>query len=170
MGPSLRPSRRALAIHEAGHAVAAWSFGKTVSEVSIACTEGSFGVCRQDTWGPDIVSSLGEQLRRGFVDGPVRWHVDVNIMIALAGGMSVIRLLGLSLEDSGYEVDYDYAVFVAKTISNEEQEAVYYLKWLSCRTTNLFRRPGFSASVERVADVLVATSTVNGDEFSQLIQ
>ena len=130
--------RRSTAIHEAGHAVAAYLLGRAFVSISIASTSTTLGAVHH--------RAFGEWFRPDVDAGPrTRRVAEERIMIFLAG-METERawLRGLldlprDVDDrvlAGARHDEECAAELAGYLCGSAEEATAYLAWLRQRVLN----------------------------------
>jgi hypothetical protein len=141
----------ATAYHEAGHAVASFSLGRTVRRVSIVPDGFYLGHCRhaaQPSFRPDMMADTKARLR-----------AETEIVILLAGGIAEKKFAG-RCNYVGASYDHDNAVDLAVHVTGDDAEAAAYLNWLSIRTRNLIEREW--AAVRAIADQLLTDRRLSG--------
>ncbi|MBA2625825.1 MAG: hypothetical protein H0U89_09495 [Acidimicrobiia bacterium] len=137
----------ATAYHEAGHAVVAVTFWRSVVRVSIERDESTLGRVEHRPRGaafrPDVE-----------VDGRTRRALDVDIVIGWAGPLAEERFTG-QFNEPGAQRDLDRGFDCTLYITQgDTEEAGAYLEWLRFRTLRLMREPLLWPQVEGVAAAL----------------
>ena len=96
------------AYHEAGHVVAARALHRGVRKADIIETERYRGTVKYSRHGPNWLGRVEEVGRAsswgGHIDGRVRRSVEAEIMIVLAGGLTVMSIFGLKRHEVGMGV------------------------------------------------------------------
>jgi hypothetical protein len=147
-----QPGLLTIAIHEAGHAVAARVFGRGIEMVTIVPTERALGEVKHT---PAVLppEAMGRHARETWA------------MIALAGPLA--EALHARRELDHEDVEVALALELVMSMSHHTDEAVAYLVWLVERTkTVLLSHWGL---VEYFADELLVHRTVRTREVSALI-
>jgi hypothetical protein len=104
---SERDPRWATAIHEAGHAVAAWSLDIPLGQASIDPSDGARGhFMAGDGWydrisQEDLIDAGYGCTRGRFIDPRVRSWMEREIMMTLAGGLTQMHVTGCLDTDTG---------------------------------------------------------------------
>jgi hypothetical protein len=152
----------ATAHHEAGHAVAAVTFRRSLREVSIEPDGHSLGRVEQR---PRPV----HQPEHGEVPAWVRRTVNADIVVAWAGPLAEERLVG-SYDHVHAEHDLDRMFDHAMVVTlGHTQEALAYVEWLRWRTVRLLHEPGFWPQVEAVAAALLEHRTLTGAAVDRIV-
>jgi len=124
--------RRATAIHEAGHAVAAWRLGRAFRSVTIRADEDSLGHVRHrdvPAWvRPDVEGSTRTRL-----------FLEDSIIIALVGPEAERRIAGRAPATvrKGAAHDHESAVDLASHLAGSTKERDALLAWLRVRAQDL---------------------------------
>ena len=148
--PPPRPSRQAVARHEAGHAVAAYWLKLDVSSLSIE-PEGP-------TFGRIVLRTSRRMLERidaGIVGHHARRRVENQVMTLLAGGIA-------ARDRRGCERDHALAAALVLKLSGSVDEATAYAAWLRQRTAVLFSLVPSRIAVSAIADQLLRRGTLRG--------
>lgn len=148
--PPTRPSRQAVARHEAGHAVAAYWLKMDVSSLSIE-PEGP-------TFGRIVLRTSRRMLERidtGILSHHARRQVENQVMTLLAGGVA-------ARDRAGCERDHALAAALVMKLSGSLDEAAAYAAWLRQRTTVLLGLVPSRIAVSAIADQLLRRGTLPG--------
>jgi hypothetical protein len=152
----------AAAHHEAGHAVAALTFRRSLTQVSIEADGHSIGRVDQRPQRIDVPT-------HGEVPAWVRRAVNADIVVAWAGPLAEERVVG-SYDHVTAEHDLDRMFDQAMVVTlGHAQEALAYVEWLRWRTVRLLREPGFWPQVETVAAALVEHRTLSGPAVHRIM-
>ena len=152
----------AIAHHEAGHAVAAVTFRRSVSQVSIEPDQHSLGRVDHRPQRFDVPSS-------GEVPAWVRRSVNAEIVVAWAGPLAEERVAG-SYDHVTAEHDLDRMFDQAMVVTlGYAQEALAYVEWLRWRTIRLLREPGVWPQVEAVAAALLQERTLGAATLQRIM-
>lgn len=156
-----RATRERTAYHEAGHAVAAFSYNKRLHKVSIKTDHdaGLLGYVKS-TW------RIGEAMTYGEADRHLRL-VTEGVTILLAGVVAEREHTQGRHDWTGVASDRHNALDLALRILSDD-EAPAYMKWLMVRTENLvkWRWP----AIEGMAQELLAREEMSGAEATALIR
>lgn len=141
-----------VAIHEAGHAVAARLLGRGIEMVTIVPGDGALGEVRHT---PAVlpVEALGRHARETWA------------MIAVAGPLA--EALHQNVELDVDDVEVALALELTLSLSGSEDEAVAYLVWLVERTRTMLN--AHWGLVEYFAENLLEHRTVGSREVHALI-
>lgn len=148
--PPMRPTRRTVARHEAGHAVAAYWLKLKVSHLSIE-PEGP-------TFGRIVLRTSRRMLERidaGIVGRDARRQVENQVITLLAGGVA-------AQDHRGCERDHALAAALVLKLSGSVEEAAAYAAWLRQRTTVLFGLAPSRIAVSALTDQLLRRGTLHG--------
>lgn len=116
-----RPTIRALAFHEAGHALAAIRYGVAFTRVSIEQKGNSLGHIRLSTrMKPKSLINLSPQTRD---------HLERYMVVTLAG-LEAERLETGRYNYIGASIDRKVVMELLSRITDSEKEAHYYFQWL----------------------------------------
>src|SRR5215217_6072247 len=127
--------------HEAGHAVAAVTFRRSLTRVSIEANEHSRARIEHRPRHVDVPV-------QGDVPASVRREVNADIVVAWAGPLAEERVVG-SYDHTTAEHDLDRMFEQAMVVTlGYAQEALAYVEWLRWRTVRLLHEPGFWPQVE----------------------
>jgi ATP-dependent Zn protease len=153
----------ATAHHEAGHAVAALTYRRSLTRVSIEADGHSLG--RVDHRPQRVVVPV-----RGEVSASVRRAVNADIVVAWAGPLAEERVVG-SYDHVTAEHDLDRMFDQAMVVTlDHAQEALAYVEWLRWRTVRLLREPGIWPQVEAVAAALLEERTLSGPAVARIME
>jgi hypothetical protein len=156
------PGLAAVAHHEAGHAVVATTFRRSVRQVSIAPDGHSLGRVDQRPQHLPVPA-------HGEVPAWVRRAVNADIVVAWAGPLAEERLVGGYDHDTAeHDLDrmFDRAMLVTL---GHTQEALAYVEWLRWRTVRLLHEPGLWPQVEAVAGALLDVGALSGSAVRRIM-
>ncbi len=184
------------AYHEAGHAVASHLSGRGIRRVSIVETDDALGhvlhYSRGQKWLDSLEEADYESAYGRFINSGTRRSVEIEIMIAMAGGLTEMEALGLETDLSPsmalmprragqrapgasrtddvpedlvhLSEDYEFVSMLAEKVSGGLDEADAYILWLEQRTRNLIRHPWFMPAAHALAQALAERKTLSGRE------
>lgn len=137
---------RRTAVHEAGHAIAAFMLGRSFRDVSVEEGDESLGRVRCHAPGawfqPDIE-----------FDGKTRRRIEDEIVIFWAGVEAEEAVLGDRCDPSA-RGDIEAITTLALYATGSAEEASAYIEWLRQRSRGLVRHHEFRAAVGPVAAAL----------------
>jgi ATP-dependent Zn protease len=142
---------RALAHHEAGHAVMAFRLGRGATKVSIIKDEVSLGrliPTKLTSFHPDIET-----------DRRTRWRVEQSIRIYLAGPIAEEIYTGKT-NIVGASSDNGSAADLALSWCGPEDVASAFLRWLHLDTAAELNVPFVWAAVEALAEELLEKNEI----------
>ncbi len=159
----VRPDRRLVAIHEAGHAVAAHVLGRAVLRVTIVPEPGSRG-------SVDDFPPRGSSKAFGGLSVRI---ADKQIMVHMAGVEAAHRVssdhIGVE-QGGGYDYDRAFELASLLTYSGDPDEARARIAFLRVRVRSLLEVPVHWAAVEHVAEQLLERPTMNSRQAKACIQ
>ena len=153
------------AVHEAGHAVAARAFGRSVRRITLIPDEDA------------LAHTLAHPLPAWFNpehhwDGRVRNRLEQIVMVFCAGGIAQAHVdpdeaapLWGSVPDMGQAT----ALCLFASGGNED-EAAAYLEWLRLRAFAIVWNPVSWAGIESLAAALLKSPTMSGKQANLAIQ
>lgn len=163
MKQNLRKDRKVkgTAYHEAGHAVAAFAFGKTVHSVTIVSNDETLGLTRYSRIIP--IPEFPEGVRD-------RLRVEREIMCGLAGDIAEAYFFNESLDvrKHGAHMDYEQALDVAATLIPSHPERQAFVNWLFERTKSIICGKVYWPAVCRIAEALLTEKTISGRKARQI--
>ncbi len=144
------PSLEAIAHHEAGHAVASWSYGRRFKYATIVPDDegGSLGHVRYAPYPKALADDIEVAM-----SPRARVFCEQSIICSLAGPAAERRLTGRQ-NHVGARGDYDRATDLALRICGNGESATAFLRWLEIRTGDLI--DGHWRRIERLAAALLA--------------
>ena len=150
----------AIAHHEAGHAVAAVTFRRSIVRVSIEPDQHGRGRLDQRPQRFDVPA-------HGEVPAWTRRAVNADIVVAWAGPLSEERVAG-SYDHETAEHDLDRMFDAAMVVTaGFAQEALAYVEWLRWRTVRFLQEPALWSQVEAVATALVERRSLAAADVRQ---
>jgi hypothetical protein len=159
-----RDAQRAIAIHEAGHAVAAIRLDIPISTVTIVAAEDYQGITIHtldylktviralDGYGPNDEDDEAEPQH------PVGVATDA-VMVLLAGRLAEERILGRVGPDAIYAHDEAAVVEIVSRVCMDADEIDAFITFVTARTGRHLRV--WRKQIEAVADALLAHGTLN---------
>jgi hypothetical protein len=190
------------AYHEAGHAVASRLNGQSIHRISIAKTDDAArhvaSYSRSQNWLDALEDADNEPCYGRFINSRARRSVEIEIMVALAGGLTEMEALGLDedavspgmglvpytaqqraalasrMDEVPEELlhlvaDYVHVSTLAEKVSGSLEEANAYIPWLEQRTRSLVRHPWFMPSAHALAQALAVRKTLPGRQVRTII-
>ncbi|QKC81546.1 hypothetical protein EB232_07700 [Mesorhizobium sp. NZP2077] len=154
--PARSKGRIATAYHEAGHAVAALTYGGHVRIVTIDPAHGATGSVAYDS----PMRRLRPDLR---ITPAGRMKIEAAIIIALAGEIAQRRHRPSSIRTWHGGSDRELAADLALRIAGSGDSATALLKWLEVRAKDLVNN--YWPSIERLAAALLDRSTLRDGEI-----
>lgn len=186
--------RRDVALHEAGHAVAAYLLGRSIRRVTVVPDGEMDGGCLlspQPTLALRLEEATFDGSWGGFIDLRTRRMVETEIMISMAGALTQMEATGAQDHETGAGIaaldaelreriksrtgtdpgdrlivdgDWQKIVLLAGQVSGSDEEAGAYVDWLDARTRSLVRHPRFRPLVDALVEVLLERETLSGRE------
>ncbi len=189
------------AYHEAGHVVASYLSGRGIRRVSIVETDDAPGhvlhYSRGQKWLDALQDADYESGYGQFINSGIRRSVEIEIMVAMAGGLTEMEALdlgndlspsmalipyraeqraalvsraGVVPEDLAHlSEDYELVSILAEKVSGSSDEADAYILWLEQRTRNLIRHPWFMPAAHALAPSLAERKTLSGREVRAIV-
>jgi hypothetical protein len=154
-----------MAVHEAGHVVAARALRRGVRSVSIEED--------RETLGRVIHYPLPTLARDIVVDGRVRWRIEQSIMILMAGVEAEHRVSDdADRVEAGGKDDFSVSAGLAMYVTGgEPEETSAYIRWLTLRVRNIIlANEVWWSAVESLARELLKRPTLSGKEANAAIQ
>lgn len=161
MAPLRKTGRRAVAYHEAGHAVMRLELSRRLSRVTIRPRGDILGHTKQRRSELDVDYFDPRDWRL------TRW-AQTEIMCALAGPEAERRLTGRR-NNSGARSDDECVLDVAlqaEGYGDERRNA--YVTWLKLKVRDWVAAPPVWAQIEALAKALLERDTLSGDEVRQV--
>lgn len=190
--------RERTAYHEAGHVVAACLLGRSIDYASIVSDDDAAGHMMLRKRSASFAAALDEASGGfgEFIAARLRRQVEVEIMVTLAGGLTVAEITGERLSDSGAGLirvpdelralvdsrlgpdveelvvggDLGVAIELAEKVSGSTEETFAYIVWMRERTVNLIHHPRFLPSVREVVDALLIHQWMGGRTLRALVE
>jgi len=147
--------RRAVAYHEAGHAVMRLHLGRRLVRVTIKPKGDSLGHMLQPKTKIDI-QWFGEDWRTR------RW-AETEIMVSMAGPEAEKRLTGRR-NNAGAVSDGENVANVAMKAEGDGELATAFIRWLELKVAACLASPAVWVQVEAVAAALLERETLSGEE------
>jgi hypothetical protein len=187
------------AVHEAGHAVAAYLLGvpfRKATGQSEGDIAGEVSPYHNPRFRSIVEEAGGESSYGQFVDARKRRNIEKQVITILAGGLVEMEATGKADHEVGIGIvqltaeeadalahkvavsegskiitggDYKHALTIALAASGSDEEGTAYLAWLEQRAINLTRTPGFWSGVDAMAHELVRKKTLSRAEAEQVI-
>ncbi len=154
---------KAIAYHEAGHAVAQHSFGRTLERVTIVPDPEAHGAM----YGELVPSALLERPKNAALTPAEVEETERTFIVLLAGGVAE-RLAGdYKPGASGRDqvLVYDLLVIVAEILGFEKDA---YIRDVTARTTKFVQSN--SAAIELLANELLRRKTLSGEAVGRLLE
>jgi ATP-dependent Zn protease len=152
---------RVTAYHEAGHAVAAWTFGMRFKRVTIVPKDDSLGSLTLSMWGtsvsPDLLSTD---------DAEDVEYIRRRIVVSLAGGLAEEVLTGAP-NDTMRSHDLHSAVDLAGYVTRSLEDMEEYLDSASLSASEVVR--GNWAVIEALAGALLEHRTLNFEQATAVM-
>jgi hypothetical protein len=150
IGRQASPSRRRLiaaAVHEAGHAVAAYHAGVRFRQIAIGKNTG-----RELGWLELWLTP--QSIADGAVDVPTEHTIERSVIVLLAGNQAERMVLGRA-KYLGSGLDFFEAVRYAGYLCRTRREMSAYLRWMQLRVRALVESPVWRWPIEALAACLV---------------
>jgi hypothetical protein len=148
------------AYHEAGHAIAEFSFGRRIRRITIEPNDNALGNC------------ISEKPPRGFqpdVSIPP-YHAEWiyrQIVSLFAGSVAEAKHRGRK-NHIGASSDYHAAVHLASYLPNSTRAMEKMLAWLHQRAVDLFEQEYWWRMVEALATELLVHKTLSGKRAHEI--
>lgn len=160
-----RKRLEAIAYHEAGHAVAAFTQGVRFARVSIVPDESA------ETLGY-VLHTAHRWITEDetYTPSPViRARIEARIIVVLAGQNAEFRFTGRH-NPRHAQSDYTGAFDLAMLVVRSEREFDAYFKWMAVRTSMLFDSPWNWAAVEALAATLMDKRSIGSTTARAIIR
>lgn len=157
----MRPNERT-AIHEAGHAVAAFAQHRRLGRVTIIPEGDSLGSCGSGSLGhfrPDI-----------DVDRATQAKVDREVIICLAGGEAEKLITGRYPGAWATLRDVTTAFDLAGRVMGDMEGVNVYMLWMKYQTKALLREPWHRAAIEALAAALLERRELGPQQVRRIIR
>ncbi len=160
-----KQGRYRVAVHAAGHAVAAYNVSRAFKSVSIVSDEEQSTVAhaqflpRPDWYYPGTAS---------IDDARMRKRLECDVITSLGGDAAEALLTGRNAWH-GADNEIHAAINAATYLTGSQEEAEAYVRWLYIRTKRLLQQPWNQAAIGDVADALVTDQKLNTTRARALI-
>ena len=155
---------RAVAFHEAGHAVCAYALGRTFEYATIIPEEYSAGHVRYAPYPPSVLDGV----ESGFIDFRDFQFVEDSILCTLAGEIAQEEVCKPSEEE--LESDMYQAVQIGMRLF-EKEDMIAEFAWLYRKTRALIQEDYvYSDAVRHIAEMLLEQKTVSEAEVAACVE
>jgi hypothetical protein len=146
------------AVHEAGHAVAAYLTGTKIKVVTIKPDEKTLGYVRHAAIRHGV-----SETQRPLTDR------FVNQAVVSFGGAVACMVMHLRDATSGDDNDSKAVENLCEAIALSPDETRHIVTWLKVRTIGLLSVPPAKSAIRALATALVERTTLNGIEATSII-
>ena len=158
-------AKRATAIHEAGHAVAAFHYHLGLRTATIVPSEVTHGQVRHGS------PFRGKTVEWSDMRSPNRLHMERAVLVNLAGDIAQRRAYPRSVRRWHADRDHHATVdMVSYFITGSEAQADAYLAYLHVVASDFLALPHVWRAVETVADALMEARTLRGARLRALVR
>jgi hypothetical protein len=154
------PPLKAVAYHEAGHAVMAFELQRAVRQISIVPSADAEGFVRPGKRPPSFHPDYN-------TDNKTRDWVEREVLISLAGCAADSKYRGRTIRAGGAD-DYNKAISMAAYLTPELRETIAYVEWLRIKAENMIAFPPNWSAVQAIAAELLDRKTISGRRARQI--
>jgi hypothetical protein len=157
------PPLRAIAYHEAGHAVMCWHEQIGIDVASIIPAPGSLGHVQHRSVLDGIDLACDNSLEG-------RARAESLIRIALAGSVAQRRIHPRGFRHYNSQADYETAANVLSHLAGPDDELAAYWHLLQIHTKTILNLEYVWERVQRIADALLEAKTLSSEELETLLE